>query len=256
MLKRKILRKFGFKHDQEGIINRYLREEEGWNEHLNKTKEFILQAAENKKKNTVVILGSGWLLDVPIEQLSETFEKVILVDVVHPRQIIHKVKNWQNVEIIQTDITGLVMSVYNTLKQKNTSKKQLSAITPDYDDFLVDAIKNADFVASVNLLNQLDILICDYIKRFNIYNDGEIELFRKQIQANHLQLLPSNKTALITDYEELNLNEKDDIIKRKRLIYNELPGKKDVLKWKWGFDSKKTYHTNCKTVFKVMAVEV
>jgi len=256
VLKRKILRKFGFKHDQEGIINRYLREDGGWNEHLNKTKEFILQASENQPKGIAVILGSGWLLDVPIEELSESFEKVILIDVVHPRQIIHKVKKLPNVELFQTDITGLVMPIYDSIKVKKEEKKSLSDIKPVYDDFLITLIKGADFTVSVNLLNQLDILICDYINKFSAYSENEINSFRKQIQANHLKLLPNDKSALITDYEELNFDENDRVIDSKKLVHIDLPNEKSAVKWKWKFDLKKTYHSNCKTVFKVMAVEL
>jgi hypothetical protein len=256
MLTRKLLRRFGYKTDQEGIINRYLREEGGWNEHLEQTKNFILQAADNKQNKSIVVLGSGWLLDVPIEKLSEKFEKVVLADVAHPRQIEHKVKKMPNVQLLNTDVTGLVEPIYETLKKRKKQKVALSDIQPEYDNQLITEIENADFIVSVNLLNQLDILICDYINKFKLYSKEEISLFRKQIQTNHIQLLPANKSALITDYEELNLDEHDKIIKRKRLVHIDLPNEKQAVKWKWSFDLKKTYHTNCKTVFKVMAVEI
>jgi len=38
--KKTTLRKLGFLSDQEGIINRYIREEGAWNPHLIKTREF------------------------------------------------------------------------------------------------------------------------------------------------------------------------------------------------------------------------
>ncbi len=256
MLNRKILRKFGFKTDQEGIINRYLREEGGWNEHLKKTKEYILQVAGTKRKESVIILGSGWLLDVPIHELSEQFEKVVLIDVVHPRQIEHKVKKMLNVELLSIDVTGLVNPIFETLKNKKASKIPLIEIEPNYDNQLITELENADLVVSVNLLNQLDILICDYINKFNLYSKEEINLFRKQIQTNHLQLLPTDKSVLITDYEELNIDENDKVNNRKKLVYINLPNEKGAAKWKWSFDLKKTYHSDSKTVFKVMAVKV
>lgn len=61
MLNKNILKKYGFKTDQEGIINRYLREEGGWNTHLEKTKNFILQAAITKQKGIAIVLGK-WLV--------------------------------------------------------------------------------------------------------------------------------------------------------------------------------------------------
>ena len=66
----RVLRKFGFKKDQNGIINRYLREKGSWKTHLSNTKKFITDFTKNKAKNSCVVLGSGWLLDVPIEYLT------------------------------------------------------------------------------------------------------------------------------------------------------------------------------------------
>jgi hypothetical protein len=256
MLNRKILRKFGFKTDQEGIINRYFREEGGWNEHLKKTKKYILQVADNKQKGSVVILGSGWLLDVPLQELSDQFDKVVLVDVVHPRQIEHKVKKMPNVKLLSEDVTGLVTPVFERLKSKKPPKIPLSEIKPDYDHQLISELKKASLVVSVNLLNQLDILICDYIDKFKLYNKEEINSFRKLIQTNHLQLLPADKSALITDYEELNLDKNDKVINRRKLVHISIPNEKEAAKWKWSFDLKKTYHADSKTIFKVVAVEI
>ncbi len=36
-----------------------------------------------RQKRTAVVLGSGLLRDVPIEELSENFDTVVLVDLVH-----------------------------------------------------------------------------------------------------------------------------------------------------------------------------
>lgn len=195
------------------------------------------------------------MLDVPIEQLATQFEKVVLVDVIHPRQIEHKVKKIANVVLLQTDITGFALPVFELSSKKMNPPKNLSEIAPDNNIQLADLIKKADFVVSVNLLNQLDILICDFIAKLNLYNTEEINLFRKRIQTNHWQLLPTNKSALITDYEELNTDSKNKVIHRKKLIHIELPNEKNAIRWKWSFDSKKTYHTNCKTEFKVLAME-
>ena len=76
---RKLLRKLGFFLDSEGILNRYYREKGAWDSHLENTKKAILQSAESKGKNIAVVLGSGWLLDVPLAELAEMFGKVYLV---------------------------------------------------------------------------------------------------------------------------------------------------------------------------------
>lgn len=249
----KILRKFGFKTDQSGIINRYLRENGGWDEHLNHTKNYILKSAENKNKKKAVVLGSGWLLDVPAEELSKIFETVILVDIYHPPQIKHKLRNIKNIEFISTDITGLAKPIYELFKKKNVAKPNLTTVKPQYDSEFIKEIKNADFIVSVNILNQLDILICDYIMKLNIYDTSEINLFRSHIQSSHIQLLTKEKSALITDYEEINTDDNNRVSARKKLLYIDLLKNKEIEKWTWKFDQNKTYHTDCITNFKVMA---
>lgn len=254
-MNKRILKKFGFKNDQQGIMNRYIRESGGWEKHIINTKEFILQSAKLKNKTNCIILGSGWLLDVPINELSKLFDKVTLVDIIHPSQITHKIKKLKNVEIIESDITGFIEPVYYFMQKAKKTKLGLHQIKSIYSGSWFNEFKNSDFVVSVNILNQLDILICDYILKFNIYSAQEINEFRKIIQQNHLNALPKGKSCLITDYEELRL-EDDKVIKNKPLIYLDLPESNNSKKWQWNFDMNQTYHKKLNTVFEVIGMEV
>ena len=251
----RILRKFGFKKDQNGIINRYLREKGAWETHLSNTKKFITDFTKNKAKDSCVVLGSGWLLDVPIEDLRKIFNKVYLIDIVHPRQIIHKYRKNENIKFIQADISGYIMPVYTLLKNSSKIKVPVNNIEQQFPESFKEKINNASMIVSVNILNQLDILICDYITKFNIYSDEEINAFRKIIQQKHIDLLSQNKSCIITDYEELNYDDNMQLVKNKPLVYIELPKSKNGKKWKWDFDLSKTYHKDYKTIFKVMAWE-
>jgi hypothetical protein len=257
-MNKKIFRKFGFYKDQDGIINRYLRETEGWDIHLQKTKKFIMKASVNKAKSRVVILGSGWLLDVPYHELSQVFKEIVLVDIKHPRQVQHKLREYKNIKWIEADISGLTEQVYKLMKEsrKNKSKHALDTIKPFYSVDFLNILQSSDFVVSVNLLNQLDILICDYLIEKKIFDDKEILAFRKFIQNSHLDLLPKNKSALITDCVELNLDKQDQVIKQKDLVHIALPDKNPCERWTWDFDTRKTYREGFKTIFKVMAFEL
>ncbi len=88
----KLRRKFGLNSDHGGIMTRFLNEEKNWFEHLNNTKKFILENATEKDGGICLIIGSGWCLDVPFEEVSKKFTKIILADIIHPRQIEHKIK--------------------------------------------------------------------------------------------------------------------------------------------------------------------
>jgi hypothetical protein len=69
----------GFIKDQEGIMNRYLRESSQWKKHLEKTRNFISGSFSHTEAETVAVLGSGWLLDVPLDHLVQRFRHVYLV---------------------------------------------------------------------------------------------------------------------------------------------------------------------------------
>ena len=74
----------GYLSDQKGIMNRYLNQQGGWDSHLDNSKRFIERSAFLKNKRSVAVLGSGWLLDVPIDYIAQEFGEVYLVDIAHP----------------------------------------------------------------------------------------------------------------------------------------------------------------------------
>ncbi len=46
-----------------------------------------------------------------------------------------------------------------------------------------------DFIVSINILNQLDILLVDYVSRFMKISEEDKAVFRKRIQQQHIELL-------------------------------------------------------------------
>lgn len=245
--------KMGFISDQKGIMSRYIREENAWKEHLNKTRSFIVESAKNRQNKWIAILGSGWLLDVPYQEISELFEKVYLVDISHPRQVVNKVKKLKNIELITFDITGGVIdNVYDSIKNKNIDLKILAEITPDFSF----ENKTKGFVVSVNLLNQLDNLICDYLKKLNRFSETEIKKFRKEIQKRHIEALEKQDACLITDYEEKIYSSEMILKATKPLIFTTLPKGKKRNYWNWNFDMQMTFNAKHKTIFKVVAIDI
>ena len=244
----------------------YLREEGGWDKHLHNSINFILQSINKIKSNSAVILGSGWLLDVPIDKLSEIFDKVFLIDIAHPNQIRHKVKKYKNVSLIEFDLTGGVIELaYKTNKdlKKNNIKppvlkfvNQIAEFLPTILNFGINEDIEPDFVASVNLLNQLDIIITDYLNKNNIYSDAEIVKVKKQIQKNHIESLPKSKSCLITDYEEVISDFNNVILKTKSLIFADLPKSIKKEQWTWEFDKKGTYNNGKITQLNVLGITI
>ena len=237
--------------DQKGIIDRYLKESEGWAVHLENTKNAIIKSAENREKNSCAILGSGWLLDVPIDYLAQNFKKVYLFDVLHPIQIKHKMRKYSNVVCIEQDITGGAIDEFFNSVQLNKSMK----IRKELADFKFDGFsykKPFDYVVSVNILNQLDILLLDYIKGYNLYTEEELYQLRVSIQQTHLNSLPTGKSCLITDFEELIYSDENILEKTNKLVHIALPEEKITSNWQWKFD-RQDYVPGKNVVFNVLS---
>jgi len=249
------LSKMKYLSDQKGIINRYIREKEGWDEHNVHCKNFILESAESKMKGKAVILGSGWLLDVPLEELSRQFKEVVLIDINHPPQVLKKIEQYENVRVKKADITGgLIDYVFNTIKTDKKDKTKTLLTAGELFSYSLPA--SVDFVVSLNVMTQLNILLTDYMKSSKLYADGELQQFAMQVQESHLNILPKEKSCLITEYEEELYDENDQLLGVNPLIFVDLPKSKLAeTKWKWKFDSSRTYKEDVKTWFNVVALD-
>ena len=248
-----VLRKMKYLSDQKGIIRRYINEKEGWEKHLANTRNYIIDTLSGKNYNTIAILGSGWLLDVPLEFLVNNFEKVTLIDINHPQQIKHKLRKFDNVELKNADISGgAIMQVYDLVKnyRRTGIKKDLQEI--EFTGFNPE--EPVDFEISLNILNQLDILLVDYMKGFSIFDESELNYFRSRIQKSHIDSLIPGKSCLITDYEEEIYNMNGNADSKKKLIYTDLPVGKNTKTWQWNFDMSGSYYPGKKTVFNVIAM--
>lgn len=246
---KKYIRKIGYISDQNGIVKRYINEEGNWDAHLKRSKEYIINSAKDRKKSNTFILGSGWLLDVPVEYLLKKFDKVYLVDIVHPPQIKHKYRDQKNIIFLEEDITGGLARQVFDIHKKNQTLQNIEMLPYKFKE-------QPDFVVSINLLNQLDIILVDFLQRNGSYSKEEIEEFRKEVQQNHLRSLPQGKTCLITDWEEINTDDEGNVKNKKQLLYVDLPENSSKEEWKWNFDLQKTYNTELNTVFNVFAINI
>jgi len=242
------LQKMQFISDQAGIMRRYIREKQNWEIHLNEVKDFILKSSKTKKKNKVVVLGSGWLLDLPLKELSEIFKEVVLIDIYHPKQIQKKAKKFSNIIFQTNDITGGLIGFF----YKNRKEKVLMSTI---ESFKFNIPKNTDFVISLNILCQLHIILVDYLKKYNLYSDQELKMIEKQIQLSHLSMLPKEKSCLITDFEEEIYDEENKLLGINPLLHFDLPEGNFSKNWQWKFDSLMTYRPDAKTYFNTLAID-
>jgi hypothetical protein len=250
----KILRKMNYFADQDGIIDRYLSEDGRWEPHLRNTKNFIKECLKEHLTKRVSILGSGWLLDLPVNFLKDNFEEVIFYDLRHPLEIKHKFRKQSNFRFVEMDLTGgIIEEVFTIL---NSGRK--FTIDEIEQQILITSAElpfQSDYTVSLNILNQLDILIIDYIRKKTNLPDHLANRLRANIQQKHLEFLHPGKSCLVTDFEEINLDSDNNIVQTNPLIFVPISDNLIQKKWVWEFDSKMNYHKLYKTVFNVMALK-
>jgi hypothetical protein len=248
---RKVLRQMGYLTDQRGIINRYMEEQGRWDQHLHNAREMIIQAIDTCRPASIAILGSGWLLDVPLDELCSMVEEIKLVDLVHPVQVRKRVHNMKKVTITESDITGgMIQLVYDwtNIKGSAGSASQLLEQCETLEGFKIDA----EMVISLNLMNQLDMLLVDYLKRKTNLPDAHWLGYRRKIQQDHLDFLTGRKSLLITDFKEL-IYSRNELVESRELIHVDIPHGSIEKEWTWDFDNFGVYHTGKTTQLKVLA---
>lgn len=114
-----------------------------WAAHEANSKDAIRAAISGlSQRRTAVVLGSGLLRDVPIEDLAAHFDTVVLVDLVHLASVRLRLRGrrYRNVRLIERDLSG-----YDDLKAGKNAEPL---------GFL-RSVPYLDFVVSANLLSQI-----------------------------------------------------------------------------------------------------
>ena len=217
-------KKFGHLFESISLFYREKRCKESWANHRDFCKKFISAELKNARHNeSVLVLGSGPLHEIPIETLSKTFKKVILVDIVHLKSTKASVAHLKNLEFIEFEITEIeeYLSIHSELKNKIPTK------------FL-----NLDWglILSVNVMSQLPIHFKNFIYRNlkNNFTQPEIQLFLETITQNHLDYLKSFKATviLITDTQTFYYDRNENIIQTDH-TYGHLNLPKPDQEWNW-----------------------
>jgi hypothetical protein len=251
---RRILTRMGYYDYQSGLIFRHLNQEGGWDSHLEHCRHFIIRALDLFKPSHVTVIGSGWLLDLPLAEMLERSLKVTLVDIVHPPDISKQTKGIANVELIELDATGgLIMEVWNKAGRHSffNKKHSLSDIMiPEYEP---DA--DPGMVISLNILTQLESRIIDFLCRRVKVSNEELNNFRAEIQNKHIAFLKKHRSVIVTDYAEVVTNKRGETRSVTTLL-TELPESNLKDEWIWDFDMKGSDFHNKKSLIKVIALAV
>lgn len=248
------MRKLGFRDESQGLMNRYINADGAWDNHLERTRNFIARVVKDRKFDNLAVLGSGWLLDVPIDLLSGIAGHVWLYDAVHPAQVIHSLKQYPNVTAISADISGGALE--NAFQSVNDYKIHGIKWSPDQictGRFSPEA--EPDFTISINLLSQIGVMITDYLSRYMPIDQPEAARINTLLQQAHLQLLLPGRSCMVTDVREINTDLDNGSTATTELIGLPFPAAVSSDSWEWLFDTEGSYRVGKRTVMQVQALE-
>lgn len=102
-------RRAGLLHQSIAMEARYRRCRTGWDEHYAQCRATVVRAVHAVEPGgTLVVLGSGLLHDLPLELLESRFDRVLLVDAVHPRSARRRVQSSPRVAMVGHDLSGVL----------------------------------------------------------------------------------------------------------------------------------------------------
>ena len=188
-----------------GLWGRAGRCANDWAAHEENCHAFIRETiAPMKQRRTAVVLGSGLLRDVPIAELSKSFDTVVLIDLVHLASVRTwiRAKRLANVRLISRDLSGLPDAVSGKVPEPLAFLRQVPYL---------------DLVISANIVSQIGVGCRRVLERSGHENPDAVisQLIRAHLDG--LEQLPC-RTALLTDvaYEvtdrEGAILEEDDLL--------------------------------------------
>jgi hypothetical protein len=249
---RRILHRMGYYNYQQGLIFHHLDEEGSWNNHLKNCRNFIIKGIDYFRPSKVTVLGSGWLLDLPLKEMTDMVTEVNLVDIIHPPEVKEQVAGMNKVILREEDISG---GLINEVWQKAGYRTFLNKLSSP-DDILISEYQpgfETGMVISLNILTQLENLPLELLRKKSRKDEESFLRFRIRVQSEHLSFLRKHESVLITDVSEIITARSGNVIENPSLLAS-LPEAKLREEWTWDFDLKKSDYYSKKSVFKVSAM--
>lgn len=249
---RKILHRMGYYNYQRGLIYHHFEEEGSWNSHLKNCRDFILKVLDLYGQSKVTVLGSGWLLDLPLKEMCDAVEEINLVDIIHPPEVKEQAGKLKKVKLREEDVSGgLITEVWEKGRHRSFFNKlrsldeiRISEYQPQFDPGMI---------ISLNILTQLESLPLEFLKKRSVKNEENYVWFRKEIQSKHISFLKKHESLLITDLSEI-ITDNSGITTEIPSVLTDLPEGKLKEEWTWNFDLRKSDYYTKKSVFKVAAM--
>lgn len=191
------VRRMGYLYEAIALRGRYRRCRADWNGHLDRSRRAILEtAAACRTHGAALILGSGLLLDVPLVELADRFQEVILADIVHLPQVHRYARRFGNVRLLPYDVSTVARRLFEVIRSGGCE-------LPEPTDVDLRLASATTMVVSLNLLSQLSVLPRRYaFAHLPGLSQSDLETWCRRIVASHYAALLELdcEVCLIADY--------------------------------------------------------
>lgn len=148
-----LARRFGLLREGIALWSRGLRQRKSWEPHQARCRAIIADvAATLPRRRKAVVLGSGPARDIPLDLLCESFDEVLLIDIVHLPLLRLKLWRRPKVILVSRDLTGAMAWLVGEAESRQ--------------DPLADLANDGsvDLVISANLLSQLAWPVAEWLE--------------------------------------------------------------------------------------------
>lgn len=228
------LKRLGVLHDLIALDQRAKRQAAAWAPHRQACQDAIIamahQASPSGQAKRAVIIGSGLLLEIPLDTLAARFAEVILVDLYHLPKVARQARRHPNVTLLAHDITGLLDRLSPALAQ---------GALP-LPDVTLAAADSAELIISANCLSQLSGTPLAIANAHGGFSPDHCMAWERQILSSHLDALTTwasqgRTVGLLCDQERQWTAPHDDTpLETAPLLANvPLPPRQNLREWWW-----------------------
>ena len=199
---------------QVALWARHKRQAAAWSPHLERCQTLALAAAHacpEHTRRTALVLGSGLLLEVPLDELSALFARVVLADMAFLPEVRARAARLGNVDTLEVDLTG---QLDRLAKDQSISSDAPPEIGPTETAETTEStglagvaahLPELDFAYSANLLSQLPLFALDALP--SLVEEKARAQLGAELVRQHLAGLRSLgcPACLVTDVTERGL---------------------------------------------------
>jgi len=222
------LRALGYLDETLAMRKRARQNREAWQPHLDNTRRFVLASGQKcRDRGTVVILGSGLLLDVPLAELSGMFREVVLMDVVCLPEVRKRIRAYRNVTFREYDATTLAERLYQNGLRGVMALPEPGSLAAPYED--------AGLVVSLNILSQLWVVPRAFVGRNlrGILPEQAGDWCSRIVEAHCAMLRTlASDVCLVADHAFVTRDRGGNVISRGSTVYD-LALRAPDASWTW-----------------------